>query len=233
MTNRCLVSISKTATLLFFFVLLQFGRASAQKSMMEEVNFTYLNKLILIAREYYPRVHSLNEQVRVAQNNIQRTQLSWFEALGLYYFYLPNQTNTGNNNLFLLNGFQLGLSLNLGTMLQKPAQVRISRSQLQVAELQKEEYLLNLDAQVKDRYFRYIQQGVLLKLRTQAVLDAETNVNSMRNRFERGQETLENLNRAQILMNEQQQERLEAEYQWMSAKGFLEELLNKKLEEIN
>jgi hypothetical protein len=64
------------------------------------------------------------------------------------------------------------------------------------------------------------------------MLDAQSTLESIRMKFERGQETFENYSRILALINEQNREKVIAESDMLSAKAFLEELLNKKLEEI-
>lgn len=216
----------------FLFLVMMFSNVKAQKSIMEEVSYSYLDTLVRVARENYPRIKALDQEIFIAQSNVQKAQLSWFDLLGVYYFYNPKRSTQDPTSSFFLNGLQLGVSFNLGTFVQKPATVKASKGQLQVARLQKDEYYLNLEANVKDRYFRYIQKLTLVKLRTQAMQDAQSTLESIRTKFERGQETFENYSRILALINEQNREKVIAESDMLSAKAFLEELLNKKLEEI-
>lgn len=218
--------------LLFIFLLL-FSKVYAQKSLLDDVSVPYLDTLIKIAKENYPRIKALDQEITVAQNTVNRAKISYLDLLGIYYFYTPQRTNSNIENPYFLNGFQVGFSFNIGTFLQKPYTVKISKNQLSIAKFQKDEYGLNLEANVKNRYYNYIQRVSIVKLRSQAVLDAQSSLSFIRNRFERGQETLDNYNRTLADLNTQNREKIIAESEMLSAKAFLEELLNKKLEEIN
>ncbi len=98
--------------------------------------------------------------------------------------------------------------------------------------LEKQEYALTIEADVKERYYKYIQQIILLKQRTQLSLDAQTMLTSVSSKFEKGQETYDNLSKAQFFYNQQRQDRVNTEAEMLIAKARLEELLNKKLEEL-
>ncbi len=71
-----------------------------------------------------------------------------------------------------------------------------------MAILEKQEYELSIEADVKERYYKYIQQIILLKQRTQLSLEAQTMFASVRSKFERGLETFDNLSKAQIFFNQ-------------------------------
>lgn len=218
--------------LILFILLSAFSGVKAQKSFMDEISIPYLDTLIKVAKENYPRVKTNNQQIRIAENNLKKSKLSWFDLLGLYYFYTPQRTNPDIANPYFLNGFQVGVSFNVGSFLQKSSNIKTSKGELAIAQNEKIEYDLNLEANVKNRYYLYIQKLSLLKLRTQAVLDAQSTLASVRIKFERGQESLENYNKLLSELNEENREKIIVESEVLTAKAFLEELLNKKLEEI-
>ncbi|MDQ6901614.1 MAG: TolC family protein [Bacteroidota bacterium] len=206
---------------------------SAQKTMMDEVSIPYLEKLIEVAKLNYPRHKIFAKQIGIAQSNLSKIQLSWFDGLGVYYLYLPpNSVGNTVNPTTNRSGFQLGFSLNFGSLLEKPAQIKAAKGDKQVAVLEKDEYDLTIAEQVKERYFKYTQQVTLLKLRAQLLLDAQTLVTSSRNKFEQGQESFENYNKIQTSYNQQNQDKITSEAEMLIAKAQLEELLNKKLEDI-
>ena len=227
-------------SILFF----NFSTVQAQQSMMDEVSVKYLDTLIKIAKANNPRHKIYEAQVGIAQNNLNRTKLSWLEGVGLYYIYLPPSvavidtlhqvgtspyaTTTRSKN----NPFQFGFSLNLGSLFQKPAQINALKGQREVSRLEQQEYDLTIESDVKQAYYSYIQQVVLLRKRTQQEADAQIMLTSVKSRFERGQETFDNYTKAQLLYNQQGQDRITTESQMLTAKAQLEELLNKKLEEI-
>ena len=228
-------------------LLLNFSNTQAQQaapqSMMTEISLPYLDTLIKIAKAYNPRHKIYAAQVGIAQNNLNRIKLSWLDGLGLYYIYLPpsvavidslhrNQIITTTSTKIKNTPFQLGLSLNLGSLFQKLAQINALRGQREVSRLEQQEYELAIESNVKQAYYRYIQQSTLLRKRIQQESDTQTILTSVKSKFERGQETFDNVSKAQILYNQQGQDRINTEAEMLTAKAQLEELLNKKLEEI-
>ena len=215
----------------------------AQQSMMDEVSVKYLDTLIKIAKANNPRHKIYEAQVGIAQNNLNRIKLSWLEGVGLYYIYLPpsvavidslhnNQVVTTTSTRAKNTPFQFGFSVNLGSLFQKPAQINALKGQREVSRLEQQEYELTIESNVKQAYYTYIQHVVLLRKRTQQESDAQIMLTSVKSRFERGQETFDNYTKAQLLYNQQGQDRITTESQLLTAKAQLEELLNKKLEEI-
>jgi len=218
---------------LFSILLMGILHCQGQKSMMEEVSPQYLDTLIKIAKDSFPQYKVYQKQVGIAQNNLNKVKLSWFDGLGIYYLYLPpNGTGGGVNPTTNTNGFQLGFSLNVGSLLQKPAQINAARGQRDVARLEKEVYDLNLEAVVKERYFKYIQQVALLRQLTQLTVDAQSMLSSARTKFEKGQETFDNMSKAMVFYNQQNREKINVETDLMITKAQLEEILNQKLENI-
>lgn len=219
---------------ILFFLILSFPDAKSQRSMMDEISAPYLDTLIKIAKINYPRNKIFTRKIRIANSNLNKIRLSWLDGLGIYYLYLPpNTASPGTvNPTTNRNGFQLGFSFNIGSLLEKPAQINAAKGDKLVAKLEKDEYDLTIAADVKERYYRYILQLTLLKQRTQVTLDAQTLLASVRNRFERGQETFENYSRALVFYNQQNQDKLNTESEMLIAKAHLEELLNHKLEDI-
>lgn len=221
------------ALVILFTFFIFFSKVQAQRSMMTEVSGPYLEKLIQIAKQNYPRNKIFSKQIEIAQSNVSKIQLSWFDGLGVYYLYLPPNSVGGTvNPTTNRSGFQLGFSLNIGSLLEKPAQIKAAKGDKQVAVLQKDEYDLTIEEEVKERYYKYIQQVTLLKQRTQLALDAQTLMGSVRNKFEQGQESFENFNNVQMSLNQQIQDKITTEAEMLIAKAQLEELLNEKLENI-
>ena len=217
----------------------------AQQSMLEEISTPYLDTLIKIAKKNYPGQTIHTHNITIAQYNLTKAKLSWFEGLSLFYLYLPSAkgdtlssviptTGSPVNTIYQARagGTQLGISVNIGSLFQKPSGVRVARKQQEVAVLEKKEYELTLEADVKERYYRYIQQVTLLKRRASIVLDAETALTSVRSKFERGQETFDSYNKALVFLNQQVVDKINTENEMLTAKAHLEEMLDQKLETI-
>jgi outer membrane protein TolC len=213
-----------------FFVLC----ADAQQTMMTEISYDYLQTLVATAKQNYPRVKSHNTLINIAKTNVQRARISWFEILDFSYFYSPRIGNNSSEiiNPYFFNRYQLGISLNVGSILQKPSQIKIAKLEVQNAEYQKDEFFQTIEKEVKQRYFTYIQQLTVLRLRMQALQDAEVVLQSVRGKYEKGEETFDHYNSALVAYTNQSQQKIGAETEMLIAKASLEELIVSKLEDI-
>ena len=158
-------------------------------------------------------------------------KLSWLDPLIFTYLYSPNNSTTLVDPNFL-NGYQVGFALNIGTLLQKPAQIKQAREELKIAKEEQQTYDRFIEAEIKSRYFTYLQKVAVLRVRTQSAVDAQGMAKQLKGKFERGEETVEGYNKALIQVADQNQAKVDAEAAVFIAKSALEELLGKKLEEI-
>jgi hypothetical protein len=124
--------------IIIFFVLIASVRSGAQESIMTEVSYPFLEQLIHTAKTNYPRMRIMDKQIAMAETNVQKTRLSWFDVLNVAYMRSNNLSATVENS-YLLNGYQYGVNINIGSLLQKPAAIKTARDQLEVTQFQKEE----------------------------------------------------------------------------------------------
>lgn len=205
--------------------------SKAQESITPQLSYEYVERLIHIAQAHYPEATIMKYKTALAKTDIYKTNVGWLDALNLSYYYRPvSSVNVTDPNLY--NGYQLGLSLNLGTILQKPFVTKEARQQYKIAQLQEQEYSLTIAALVKERYFNYLNQVAQLKLRSKSYTDAEALVKQLRFKFEKGETAFDDYQRALLLSTEQNQYLINAESGMLTAKSSLEELLGQKLETI-
>jgi outer membrane protein TolC len=203
----------------------------SQESIIPQVSYQYLDKLVQVAQKNYPEVEMRKQQTVIAKNNITKTNVSWLDAFNVSYYYRPSQAlDVANPNLF--NGYQIGLNVNLGTILQKPFATKEAKLEYKVAQLQERQYLLAITAQVKERYFAYVEQLSQLKLRTKSYTDAQSLVKQLQRKFEKGEATFDDYQRSLLLSAEQNQHLINAESGVLTRRSALEELLGEKLENI-
>lgn len=233
--------------LLFVFVgviMLQ-RNASAQQSMLPDISPAYLDKLISIAKQNYPAVKANQHKIEEAKANVTKAGISYLDVLSVSYIYQPHgfsgiNTNGNSNsstsgssgNYSYFNGIQAGVTFNIGSFFEKPAQVKVAKQELAIANDAQDEYLLTLTSNVKKRYYTYVQNIANLKLLSQANNDALEVFTSEKHRFEKGEVTFEEYNRAQLSLTTSYQEKILAESNLLIAKADLEELLGEKLEDI-
>jgi len=216
--------------LFFFFLITQTGQA--QESLSKNISYEYLNKLLEVCRKNYPKIKMYEARVGIAESGVKKARMSYFDIFSAGYLYSPNSSNGTSGAASFLGGYQLGFFANIGSLLQKPSVIKQAKGELAAAEYDKLAYDLNLEAEVKKRYFTYVQKVVVLRMRSGALLDAESMVVNVRQRFEKGEETLENYNKMLIMMADHSQNIINAEGDILLAKSSLEELLGQKLEDI-
>ncbi len=205
-------------------------RVQAQESMIPELSYPFLEKLIFTAKQNYPLMKANIRRVNFANYNLQKAKLSWFDFFTLSAFYSPSTSVTLTNAT--LTGVQIGLFINFSNIIQKPTVIRQSREELAIAQLTAEQYAITLETDVKNRYFRYMQTLSVLKVQNQNAIDIEALYKQLKFKYERGEETLENFTKVMIQNADQRQKIIDAESAVLIAKNALEELVGKKLEEI-
>jgi outer membrane protein TolC len=212
-------------------LLLFFAEARAQETLAQEISYTYLDKLVEIAKQNYPQVKMYDSRIEIGNMGVKKARLSYFDIISLSYLYNPNQTTSGINPNFL-QGYQFGFFLNIGSILQKPTVVKQAKAEVKVNEFEKQTFELNLVADVKKRYFTYIQHLTILRIKSEALLDVESALRDARHKFERGETNIQNYNTALLMHSTQLQTKIASEADVYIAKSSLEELLGQKLEDI-
>jgi outer membrane protein TolC len=222
-------------TILLFCLIVSYYNSVAQESMLTDVSYLYMEKLIASAKENYPRVKQFNSQVNAAKNDLSGAKVSWLDPFSFQYVSRSNQANTNAVDVStadILSGYQFGVSINPGTLLAKPSQIKRAKEQVKIAQFNEDEYALQLEAEVKTRYLLYLQYKTSLAPVTRAYLDAESNFNSLKIKYQRAEITFQEYNTASMAFNQANQAKIISETNVLTAKVALEELTVKKLEQI-
>jgi len=198
---------------------------------MYSVSDSYLQKLIDTAKENYPRMQVYNKRIENAETEVKRAKAGWFDALSFSYLYSPNNATTIVNPT-LLNGYQVGMFVNFGALIQRPSEIKKAKTEVAITQAEKDEYVLNITALVKQRYYLYIQALSVLKLKAKSLTDVEGTMQQAKYKFEKGEETLETYNKDVVSYEDRMEGKMEAEGALLIAKTNLEELLGTKLENI-
>jgi outer membrane protein TolC len=199
--------------------------------MFKDLNYPYLEKLIAAAKQNYPQVKVLQNQVNIARSTFHQSNFTWLDAFSASYIYSPqNSINLTQPTIF--KGIQLVATVSLGSLFERPYTIHNAREAVKIAEGNQEQYYLTIEAQVKRFYFAYIEAQADLRSKVNAVLDATTAVNQLRHTFEKGEISFQVYNEALTNMYNQSSFRLQAELAVFTAKTNLEELLGTKLESI-
>lgn len=228
----------KGARLFLLIVLLsQFSPQNlfAQESLLNQVSELYLNKLIATAKENYPRIKTFTSQVASAKSDLTGVKTSWLEPFSFQYVARSNNSQANLVDVTtqdILTGYQFGISINPGSLISKPSQIKRAKEQLKIAEYNQQEYNLTLETEVKQRYFSYLQAQKSLKPVNDSYLDAESNFKAIKLAYQKAEVTLQEYNSGSTAFSQAYAAKLQAEVNFMSAKASLEELTVKKLEEI-
>lgn len=221
--------------MLFLLTFVKLSQVFAQESILSEVSYLYVEKLIAEAKANYPRVKNFNSQVTVAKSDLNQVKTSWLEPFSFQYVARSNQS-AGNlvdvTTADLLTGYQFGISVNPGSLLAKPSQIKKAKEQLKIAQFNLDEYNLTIETEVKKRYYTYLQAQKSLIPSNNAFLDAENNFKIIKISYQKAEATLLEYNNASSIYNNAYTVKLQAEVNYMAAKASLEELTVKKLEEI-
>lgn len=223
----------KMVFLISCFILVgnSFSRLNAQETMMPEVSNSYLNKLIDIAKNNFVNVKINQKKIDLAIINIQKANISWFDIFSITLNYSPNSGGTSLNQP-TLSGFQIGLHINVGSILLKPYAIRSSKEELEIAKLNKLESLNLVEAEVKTRYIKFVQASVLLRVESKIAIEAESVVKEAKYKFEKGEVTFETFTRALIYESDGRKRVIDAEATLLIAKASLETVVGKKISEI-
>lgn len=220
---------------LFYLMLMSGVTGSyAQESLISQINYNQLEKYIQTALENYPQKQRMALLTERARENVPAVSLSYLDIFNASYFYRPDQATTVNAlNPYVVNGFQFGVNINLGTLLKTPYEVKKAKADLKIAELEEKEYDVALTNEVKSRYYNYVFQLNDLKLKSQAAQDSKSLSDDLRNKFEKGETTLQVYNASRISTSGSDSDRIQAEIDYLKAKDALEQIIGKKLEEVN
>jgi outer membrane protein TolC len=226
---------SKTFISILFLTIFCYIKCAAQETIIPDLSSNYVEKLVNIAKENYPKLKSYQNHINIAKNTISKTNVSIFDAITVSYVYQPGQATIDpvNPTTSYFKGLQAGVFLNLGTLLAKPYAVRQAKQELLIAQNDQAEYLINIATEVKKRYYTYLLRVAELKLKIKAAQDAEASLNDIRYKFEKGEETFDNYNKIQSDLTNHKLSKLQAEANLFIAKTDLEELLGVPLETVN
>lgn len=225
--------MKKTLLILMLLTVALVPSLKAQDTLMDEINYNQLQKFIEMAKEYYPQRQILAEQEKIAKNELNAANVSFLDPFSASYFYRPDDQDAINpQNPYLYNGFQLSATINLGDFLQKPFQSKSAKSNLKIAQLERQIYDTELEKEVKNRYYDYIFQVKALKVQTIAAQDATGTFQTLTNRFEKGEVTLEEYNEARAAIAVANTSKIETEKSYLQAKDNLEEIIGVKLSDV-
>ncbi|MBD3749174.1 MAG: TolC family protein [Sphingobacteriales bacterium] len=218
--------------MLFSCLFLAFSQNSkAQESIIPDISYLFLEKLVATAKQNYPRVKQFQFKNQIASLDVKKEKLNWFDVLSFSYVSRPNKTINFIDPSFY-SGYQFGININIANILEKPTNVREKKLVYEDTKSQSDEYAISLETEVKRRYFTYIQELNNVKLFTKTLADAGDVLKDLKIRYERGEVTFDTYSQGLITFSNVNKSKIEAEAAFLIAKSSLEELTITKIEDI-
>jgi outer membrane protein TolC len=219
----------------FTLLLLTFAtvKTNAQESIFKDINYSDLEKYINLAKVNFPQMKIAEAKKEFIKTGISIAQASYLDIFNASYFYRPEKKPVLDPvNPYNFNGVQLGVTLNLGSLLTKPFQVKRAKADYKIAVLEAQQNDKTVEMEVKRRYYDYIQQISQLKIATKSAQDNKGVSESLRNKFEKGEITLDAYNQSRLSQSSSESEKINVEINYLKAKDLLEEIVGVKLSEV-
>jgi len=157
---------------------------------------------------------------------VKKMQLEWFNFFSITLNYSPNGGAVSLNQP-TLSGFQIGFSVNIAALLQKPYLIKASKVEYEISKLGQMDQDLLMAADVKARYIKYVQAAMQLKLQSRIALEAESIVKETRYKFEKGEVNFETFTKGVIYESDNRKTVIDAEANFLMAKSSLETIVGK------
>ena len=200
-------------------------RTEAQPSLMDVIDKRLLDTLIVSAKRNYPKVKFLQARINASTANLSRQKAGWFESLTFSYVVQPpNNVAVNATKPVFLTGYQFGMYLNLGSLIQRPAIIKQAKEELNGFHYEADEYEIMLSTEVKKRYYAYAQQEASLRLVSKTIIDGQALLQDARVRYEKSELSFEEYSKVLISTNGNIQTKLEIEANMLAAIASIEEL---------
>ncbi len=193
----------------------------------------YLEKLIYIAWQNYPDNLAQRYLIDIAEEDLFQRKWSWLDNLNLTYQYNPQPgTSTNPNDNSSLPKFGIGISVNIGSIFTTPSKISQGKYYVARAKLGVVQQKLYIRSEVTKRYAHYMGNINLMKIRTQAVDDAQATLTLVKYKYESGQVSLEEYDKALRTYTDNLERQAVSEMDMLFNKADLEQLVGIKLEDI-
>ncbi|RZK34109.1 MAG: hypothetical protein EOO61_14160 [Hymenobacter sp.] len=208
-------------------------QSQAQPSVMDGIHKQLLDTLIAHARQNYPKVKFMQARINASTANLSRQKAGWFESLTFsYVMQPPNNVAVNATKPVFLTGYQLGLFVNVGSLIQRPAIIKQAKEELIGFQQEANEYEIMLATEVKKRYYVYVQQEVSLRLISKTIIDGQAMLQDARVRYEKSELSFEEYSKVLISTNATIQTKLDMETNMLVAIASIEELCGQGFMEL-
>lgn len=191
----------------------------------------YIEKLVSVAWENYPKNHSYLSKKNEAIENVKQARNSWMNNLNLFTSF-NSYNNSESQNFTIVPNLGLGLSLNVGSIYSLPGKIKIAKEELKIADNEINAQKLYIRSQVISRFNDVMLNMDLLKLQTEAVVELKMTVTAVKEKFLKGEISIEEYNKVYVAYTVAKERAITSESNYRTSKAYLEELLGVNLEQI-
>ncbi|QQS27709.1 MAG: TolC family protein [Sphingobacteriales bacterium] len=196
----------------------------------------YVEVLIQLAWMNNPQYDGLQLEEKISEEEIKLAKLQWTKDLNASFNLneanIKNWgSNDGTDNIFFPR-YNLSATLNLGSFINRKANVNIARYKSEIAAKEINQAKLLLRGEVTRRYEEYLLTLEIIKIRAQAVEELYSSYLLAKSNMELGKGELKELNEATEAYLKARENKLMAETNLKIAKINIEELIGLKLEEV-
>jgi outer membrane protein TolC len=201
-------------------------------AMNDSATIAYMDELVKLAEDYYPQNEYFRGKVDVLQEGLYQAKWSWLNTLSMSYQYNPKQAVDNSTTSSIFPQFGIGVTVNIGNIFLTPSRVSQADAELRASKASLSTQLSYIRAEVKRRFSKYLQSLDMLKIRQRAVNDSESEVEYMKHKFEKGETTIDEYNKALRSYTDNLQGKATSEGDVLYTKISVEELIGMKLEDV-
>ncbi|MCX2574872.1 TolC family protein [Pedobacter sandarakinus] len=222
--------MKKSLNVVLILVMIACSNAFSQESILGDVNAADIESYIALAKQNYAKRKVQLAMTESVKTGVAISKASYLDIFNASYIYRPEgKTVVDPVNPYNVNGFQLGVNVNIGALFQKPYQVKKAKADYKVAQLEALDFDNQLVVEVKKRYYDYIEQKAQLKILTQSAVDSKGVAESLRSKFEKGAVTLDVYNQSRITQANALTLKINAETNYLKVRDLLQEIIGQKL----
>ncbi len=217
--------------ILFVVISLEiFSSSGIEKQFGDDSVKVKLQRCIELALDYYPDHKVYELYLKTAEEELSQTKWSWLNSVTLNWRYYPASEDKSQNEI--LPSLGVGLSVNIGSILTTPSKVTEAEQSVLIAKnsiVSKRNYLI---AEVKRRFFRYVQNLEMLNVHSVSLDNAELMYELVAYKYENGEVGLEEYTKYSGLFQDAKENFVKSRGDYMWAKSSLEELTGYDMEAL-
>ncbi len=158
---------------------------------------TFEDYLVQLAWNNNASTQILDANVEIAELEKKAAKRSWMDQINANVNFNSIRDTVGFvGEQFLSPGFNYGLSVNAGGLLNNKLRVRLADQMKMIAEAEQNQEKLQFRALVLDRLEQFDNAKELLSIRRNAEIDAETNYTLVQSLYDQGKAQFEDLAQA-------------------------------------